>query len=125
MPRHPLDPLSLVLGLGFCALGIAALGTWVDIRHVDTDWVAPIVLVLLGLALFGSILARSFPGPVAAEGARPAAGPGPRPSSADGGAGEGDPTGTVPGPASHRFDEAIRNLPDDPGVGEGSGPRDT
>jgi hypothetical protein len=63
MPRHPIDLLSLLVGLGVCALGAAGLGTWVDIRHVDSDWVAPTVLVLLGLALFGSIVSRSLAGP--------------------------------------------------------------
>jgi hypothetical protein len=111
MPRHPLDLLSLLVGLGFCALGIAGLGTWVDIRHVDSDWVAPTVLVLLGLALFGSIFARSFNGPVAAT-SGPATGA------------QGDPTGTVPDVVSRRFDEAARNLRDDPGVGDTSGSRD-
>jgi hypothetical protein len=83
MPRHPLDPLSLVLGLGFLALGIAGLGTWIDIRHADGDWITPVVLVMLGLAIVASILSRSAGAP-----------------------------------------SDLGNRPAEPGVGEGSGPRD-
>ena len=61
MPRHPLDPLSLLLGLAFVGLGVAGLGTWIDIRHADGDWMTPVALVLLGLVVIASILSRSAP----------------------------------------------------------------
>ncbi len=56
MPRHPLDPLSLLLGLAFVGLGVAGLGTWIDIRHADSDWITPVTLVLLGLVVVASLL---------------------------------------------------------------------
>jgi hypothetical protein len=62
MPRHPLDPLSLFAGLVFVGLGVAGLGTWIDLRGADGDWLAPVALVLLGLLVLGSIVTRTPPG---------------------------------------------------------------
>ena len=78
MPRHPLDPLSLLLGLAFVGLGVAGLGTWIDIRHADGDWVTPVGLVVLGLVLVASLLSRSgappSPEPIGNPGDEPGVG---------------------------------------------------
>jgi hypothetical protein len=101
MPRHPIDSLSLVLGLGFVALGVAGLGTWVDLRHADGDWLMPLGFVFVGLVLFVSLLTR----------------PAPQPS----GAGHAPPPGDD---ADRGSDDMLGNRWPEPGVGEGSGTRD-
>jgi hypothetical protein len=112
MPRHPLDPLALVSGLAFCALGIAGLGTWVDVRHADSDWLTPVVLVLLGLMLVASIVSRSLPRS-AAEPGRPLAGEPGRSAAAEPGRSDREPA-----------DDPFGNLRGAPGVGDTSGSRD-
>jgi hypothetical protein len=59
MIRHPLDLLSLVLGL-LCVTGATA---WLllDRDYVDVDelvWAAPVALVLLGVIGIGASLRR-------------------------------------------------------------------
>jgi uncharacterized membrane protein len=48
MKKHPLDPLSLVIGLVFAAFGTAFLVTQVDIANADTKWIWPVALLGLG-----------------------------------------------------------------------------
>jgi hypothetical protein len=60
MTRHPLDLLSLLLGL----LGIAAAATWLvlDRGYVDLDdlvWAAPVALVLAGMTGVAASLRRT------------------------------------------------------------------
>ncbi len=60
MSPHPFDPISFVFGALFMVTGIAALGTWLDIRHLDADtsWFLPVALVVLGLGLLSSAVNR-------------------------------------------------------------------
>jgi hypothetical protein len=60
MTRHPLDLLSLLLGL----LSIAAAATWLvlDRGYVDLDdlvWAAPVALVLAGMTGVAASLRRT------------------------------------------------------------------
>jgi hypothetical protein len=61
MPRHPLDPVALVLGLAAVFAGILALtgGRLID----DGGVLGPVVLIALGVAL----LAKLQPGGSARE----------------------------------------------------------
>jgi hypothetical protein len=42
---------------------VAGLGTWIDLRHADGDWITPVGLVLLGLVVVASLLSRTGPPP--------------------------------------------------------------
>jgi len=69
MRRHPLDPLSLIFGIAFAALGATLLDTDKDVTDLSGSWVLPLPLLLVGLALLGIALARlrDASQPVAAE----------------------------------------------------------
>jgi cytochrome c biogenesis protein CcdA len=51
MERHPFDPLSFVFGLLFVAVALLGLTELVTLSWLDLRWIAPIVLVVLGLVL--------------------------------------------------------------------------
>lgn len=56
MKRHELDPLSLVFGIAFLALGLALLGGW---SLFDPSWgrIGPLVVIVLGVGLGVAVLA--------------------------------------------------------------------
>jgi hypothetical protein len=49
--RHPFDPLSFVFGLLFVAVAVVGLTGLVTLTWFDLRWIAPGVLVVLGLVL--------------------------------------------------------------------------
>jgi cytochrome c biogenesis protein CcdA len=49
--RHPFDPLSFVFGLLFVLIGLLGLTDVVELTWFDLRWIAPAVLVVLGLLL--------------------------------------------------------------------------
>ena len=53
--RHPTDVLSLIFGLLFVT--IAALGLAGELRPIviEGDWIGPVVLIVVGIALVASI----------------------------------------------------------------------
>lgn len=51
MKRHPFDPLSLIGGLAFVALGLAVLLRAVDFTLFDADWVWPGLLIAAGIGI--------------------------------------------------------------------------
>jgi hypothetical protein len=59
MQRHELDPLSLVGGLLFAALGLLFLFDAVGTLTVQARWVWPILLIGLGVAGLVSSRPRS------------------------------------------------------------------
>jgi hypothetical protein len=63
MERHELDPLSLVGGLVFAALGVLYLLDAADSLTVQPRWVWPALLIALGI---GGLLA-SRPKPAARD----------------------------------------------------------
>lgn len=54
MKRHPLDLLSLVLGLLVVAVAVAALAGGLTLDLLTTDWVWPALLVGLGVLVLAS-----------------------------------------------------------------------
>ena len=58
MKRHDIDPISLVFGLMFAAAGALFMSANLDFSDVRGEWVWPIPLVLVGIALLVSALAR-------------------------------------------------------------------
>jgi uncharacterized membrane protein len=56
--RHDIDPISLVFGLMFAAAGVLFMSANLDFSDVRGEWVWPIPLVLVGIALLVSALAR-------------------------------------------------------------------
>ena len=59
MPRHDLDVLSLMAGVGFVGLGLMALLT--DGRGFGARWTIPVLLIVMGLV--GLVATRRDPGP--------------------------------------------------------------
>ncbi len=51
MQRHRFDPLSLIPGVVFVAVGIAALSGTIRIQTIAWDWVWPITLLVIGALL--------------------------------------------------------------------------
>jgi hypothetical protein len=62
--RHEIDPISLVFGLMFAASGALFMSANIDFSNVRGEWVWPIPLVLVGIALLVSALARKDDEPV-------------------------------------------------------------
>ena len=58
MKRHDIDPISLVFGLMFAATGALFMSANLDFADVRGEWIWPIPLVLVGVALLVSALAR-------------------------------------------------------------------
>ncbi len=65
MPRHRLDPLSLIAGGAFVLIGLAALIDRLDVRHVGDDWLLPVALLVAALGVLASL--RMPPAPAAVE----------------------------------------------------------
>jgi len=65
--RHDIDPISLVFGLMFAAAGALFMSANLDFSDVRGEWVWPIPLVLVGVALLVSALARRDDESVASE----------------------------------------------------------
>jgi hypothetical protein len=65
--RHEIDPISLVFGLMFTASGALFMSANFDFSDVRGEWVWPIPLVLVGIALLVSALARKDDEPVMGE----------------------------------------------------------
>jgi hypothetical protein len=55
MHRHPIDLLSLVSGVLFIALGIAAWTGPLDLSAVRFDLLLPLAVVVIGLSLIFSL----------------------------------------------------------------------
>lgn len=55
MKRHPLDPISLVGGLLFSALGIALFAGAIDLTAGGSRWLWPAGFIALGLAVLATI----------------------------------------------------------------------
>jgi uncharacterized membrane protein YhaH (DUF805 family) len=51
MKRHPLDPLSLVIGLLFAGVGAAFLVAQIHIGNANMRWVWPVALLGLGAVM--------------------------------------------------------------------------
>jgi hypothetical protein len=49
--RHPFDPLSFIFGLLFVIVAVLGLTDLVELTWLDLRWIAPAVLVALGLVL--------------------------------------------------------------------------
>lgn len=58
MSRHPLDALSLVFGLLFAALGVAALYDAIDFELLSLDWLWPAALIGSGIAVLLTLGSR-------------------------------------------------------------------
>ena len=67
MKRHDIDPISLVFGLMFAATGALFMSANIDFADVRGEWIWPIPLVLVGVALLVSALARRDEEPVISE----------------------------------------------------------
>jgi hypothetical protein len=67
LKRHEIDPISLVFGLMFAASGALFMSANIDFSDVRGEWVWPIPLVLVGIALLVSALARKDDEPVVGE----------------------------------------------------------
>jgi hypothetical protein len=65
--RHEIDPISLVFGLMFAASGALFMSANFDFSDVRGEWVWPIPLVLIGIALLVSALARRDDGTAIGE----------------------------------------------------------
>lgn len=62
MQRHPTDVFSLVAGLAFLALGLRLLGGPIHLASLRLDWLGPVALIAVGVALVASLLrSRSRP----------------------------------------------------------------
>ncbi|MPZ69625.1 MAG: hypothetical protein GEU71_08855 [Actinobacteria bacterium] len=55
MKRHPFDPISLVGGLLFSALGVALFAGGIDLTAEGTRWIWPAGFIALGLAVLATI----------------------------------------------------------------------
>lgn len=55
MKRHPLDPVSLVAGVLFSALGIAFFAGGIDLTGDGSRWIWPAGFIALGLAVLATI----------------------------------------------------------------------
>lgn len=58
MNRHPLDPVSLLFGVIFAAVGVVYLLPGVGLGSLVSPRIWPILLVVLGVALIASTLRR-------------------------------------------------------------------
>ena len=58
MNRHPLDAVSLVFGLIFVSLAVAALFDAIDFGLFDVDWLWPAVLIGSGIAVLLTLGSR-------------------------------------------------------------------
>ena len=67
MKQHDIDPISLVFGLMFAASGALFMSANIDFSDVRGEWVWPIPLVLVGLALLASALSRKDDGTAIGE----------------------------------------------------------
>ena len=67
MKRHDIDPISLVFGLMFATTGALFMSANIDFADVNGEWIWPIPLVIVGVALLVSALARRDDGPVISE----------------------------------------------------------
>jgi len=65
--QHDIDPISLVFGLMFAASGALFMSANIDFSDVRGEWVWPIPLVLVGIALLVSALARRDDGTAIGE----------------------------------------------------------
>jgi hypothetical protein len=65
--RHDIDPISLVFGLMFTVTGALFMSANLDFADVRGEWIWPIPLVLVGVALLVSALARRDEEPVISE----------------------------------------------------------
>lgn len=77
MRRHDIDPVSLVFGLMFAAAGALFMWANLDFSDVRGEWVWPLPLVLVGVILLVSALARKDDEPLVGE-------PDPRPGELQG-----------------------------------------
>lgn len=59
MNRHPLDTVSLVAGVLFLLGGLRLLAGPVWLRDLSLDWVGPLALVVIGIAVLASLRTRS------------------------------------------------------------------
>ncbi|MGH8933060.1 MAG: hypothetical protein ACRDZO_21150 [Egibacteraceae bacterium] len=59
MERHDLDPISLVFGLAFTALGLLSLAG--PVSPVSLGWALPLVAVGLGIAIIFTARRQSNP----------------------------------------------------------------
>jgi hypothetical protein len=55
MRRHPLDPLSLLAGLGCIALAVAALAGELEVRDLDRGLLVPTVLIVVAVLLVAGL----------------------------------------------------------------------
>jgi hypothetical protein len=70
MKRHSTDWTSLIAGVTFCAIAIAYLSADLSHRSLEVRWMAPILLVGLGIAgTAGTVLrnVRKRPAPPTVE----------------------------------------------------------
>lgn len=58
MSRHRFDALSLVFGLLFAALGVAALYDAIDFELLSLDWLWPAALIGSGIAVLLTLGSR-------------------------------------------------------------------
>jgi hypothetical protein len=54
MKTHRIDLLSLLSGIVVAAIGVVALFDWIDLTRIDGRWIAPSLLILLGIAVLAS-----------------------------------------------------------------------
>jgi hypothetical protein len=59
MKRHDPDWTSFIAGLTFCVIALAYLGGEITHRSLELRWVAPILLIGLGLAGLAGTLVRA------------------------------------------------------------------
>lgn len=59
MKRHAPDWTSFIAGLTFCGIALAYLGGELTDRSLELRWVAPILLIGLGLAGLAGTLVRA------------------------------------------------------------------
>lgn len=59
MERHRTDPLSLLFGALFAAVGLAVLLGWSPVLPVGLHWLGPTAVVLVGLWLLAAARGRS------------------------------------------------------------------
>jgi hypothetical protein len=63
MKRHEPDWTSLIAGLTFCGIAIAYIGSELTNRTLELRWIAPILLIGLGLAGLAGTVFRARRGP--------------------------------------------------------------
>jgi hypothetical protein len=56
MTPHRVDPVSLVFGLIFVVVGVPFLLDRVDLFTVNWSWAAPVLLIVVGGLLLGSVI---------------------------------------------------------------------